>query len=479
MASKMKKIKESAENLIRAALYIRVSTDRQAEEGYSIEVQKERLLAYSKTLDGTVTTELYIDDGFSGASLERPAIERLILDAEAKRVTHICVYKLDRLSRSQKDTLHLIEDVFLPNNIAFISVQESFNTATAFGRAVVGILSVFAQLERENIYERTRSGMQKRVEAGYWPGGGGVPFGYDYDLEQGILVPNSDAETVRQIYDLYLQGYSLQNIANQLGLKYEKLASQIMLRKTNIGSIEYNGVEYKGLHAPIVSAEIYEKAMALHARRSEKRLVPGARHLLTGLVYCGGCGAKMRYQKWGKAGYKLVCYSQQKAKPYLVRDPDCANESVWAHDIEQAVVADLMAMTAKEIQTPKEENPLSAVEALGRKKIQLEAKLRRLYDLYAEEGNSILLESITGVKEELEKLSERLAREESRGSISKQAKETRERLKNLQSTWPYMEVRERRSLITSVIDKITVTGNNIRISYQYEVPPPEEGAKKE
>lgn len=468
MASKMKKIKENSENFIRAALYIRVSTDRQAEEGYSIEVQKERLLAFSKTLDGIVTTEFYIDDGFSGASLERPAIQRLILDAEAKAVTHICVYKLDRLSRSQKDTLHLIEDVFLPNNIAFISVQESFNTATAFGRAVVGILSVFAQLERENIYERTRSGMQKRVEAGYWPGGGGVPFGYDYDLEQGILVPNADAETVRQIYALYLQGYSLQNIANLLGLKYEKLASQIMLRKTNIGIIEYNGVEYKGLHEPIVSPEIYEKAMALHARRSEKRLVPGARHLLTGLVYCGGCGAKMRYQKWGKAGYKLVCYSQQKAKPYLVRDPDCDNESVWAHDIEEAVIADLMSMTAEEIQPPEGERPLSLTEVLGKKKTQLETKLRRLYDLYAEEGNSILLASITEMREELEKLTERLNQEESRGSLSKSAREARERFKSLQSTWPYMDIREKRSLIASVIDKITVTGNAVRIDYQYE-----------
>ena len=194
--SKMKKIRDVPAEAIRAALYIRVSTDRQAEEGYSIEVQTERLEAYTKTFDGDVQYELYIDDGFSGASLERPAMQRLIADAENGVVTHILVLKLDRLSRSQKDTLHLIEDVFLPHNVAFVSVQESFNTATAFGRAVVGILSVFAQLERENIYERTRSGMQKRVEAGYWPGGGGVPFGYDYDPEKGIPDPRREFELV-------------------------------------------------------------------------------------------------------------------------------------------------------------------------------------------------------------------------------------------------------------------------------------------
>ena len=186
--SKMQKIAQNADKIIKAALYVRVSTDRQAEEGYSIDVQTERLIAFTKTMDGDVSYELYIDDGFSGASLVRPAMQRLITAASDKTITHVCVYKLDRLSRSQKDTLHLIEDIFLPNNIAFVSIQESFNTATAFGRAVVGILSVFAQLERENIYERTRSGMQKRVEAGFWPGGGGVPFGYDYDLDNPLIL---------------------------------------------------------------------------------------------------------------------------------------------------------------------------------------------------------------------------------------------------------------------------------------------------
>jgi len=464
--SKMRKLTQDLNKVVKIALYVRVSTDRQAEEGYSIEVQKERLIAFTKTLDGEVSYELYVDDGFSGATLERPAMQRLILDAKSKAVTHICVYKLDRLSRSQKDTLHLIEDVFLPNNIAFISIQESFNTATAFGRAVVGILSVFAQLERENIYERTRSGMQKRVEAGFWPGGGGVPFGYDYDLNKGILVPNSDADTVRQVYDLYLKGYSLQNIANLLGLKYEKLASQILLRKTNIGIIEYNGVGYKGLHEPVVSSEIYEKAMALHAQRSEKKLAPGSRHLLTGLVYCGVCGAKMRYQKWGNAGSKLVCYSQQISKPYLIKDPDCDNETVWAEDIEKAVVKDLMEMTADEIQGG-DEKPSPISDTLGKKKSALEMKLRRLYELYSEAGNAILLGSINELTDELGRLDEKLREEESRGLWTKSAEAAKEQLRNIRETWSFMDIQEQRNLICSVTDKITVTHGSVRIDYKY------------
>lgn len=466
--SKMRRIPAEGESIVRAALYIRVSTDRQAEEGYSIEVQKERLLAYSKTFDGVVQTELYIDDGFSGATLERPAMQRLVGDVKSGAVTHVCVYKLDRLSRSQKDTLFLIEDVFLPNNIAFISIQESFNTATAFGRAVVGILSVFAQLERENIYERTRSGMQKRVEAGYWPGGGGVPFGYDYDPERGILVPNGDAETVRQVYELYLRGFSLQTIANMLGLKYEKLASQILTRKTNIGIIEYNGVEYRGRHEPIVSPETYERAMMLRQQRSEKRLMPETRHLLSGLVWCGVCGAKMRYQKWGKAGCKLVCYSRQMSKPYLVRDPDCDNEPIWAEDVENAVISDLFSFTPDKIEASDAEgSALSVRELLEKKRADAEVKLRRLYGLFAESGNDVLRESIKELSDEIGSLDGKLREETERGKWSKSAGRAKERLLNVRDTWPYMDEHERRNLVCSVIERITVTHSQVRIEYKF------------
>ena len=135
----------------RAAIYIRVSTLEQAQEGYSIGAQKERLLAYCKA-HGWGVADFYIDGGYSGSNLNRPGIQKLI--AEVASFDLVLVLKLDRLSRSQRDTLHLIEDIFLPNNVDFISMSESFDTSTPFGRAMIGILSVFAQLEREQIKER-------------------------------------------------------------------------------------------------------------------------------------------------------------------------------------------------------------------------------------------------------------------------------------------------------------------------------------
>ena len=132
------------------ALYIRVSTEAQAEEGYSIPAQSERLEAYCKAM-GWNDFEFYIDGGYSGSNLNRPRMQQLIADVEAKKIEAVVVFKLDRLSRRQKDTLFLIEDVLIPNDVAFVSLNESIDTSTPYGRAMIGILSAFAQLERETL----------------------------------------------------------------------------------------------------------------------------------------------------------------------------------------------------------------------------------------------------------------------------------------------------------------------------------------
>lgn len=471
MASKSKMMKITGDNENKTvALYARVSTDRQAEEGYSIEIQKERLISYVNSIFGSESTKIdyYIDDGYSGGSLERPEMQRLISDTKDGSISYVIVYKLDRLSRSQKDTLYLIEDVFLPHNVSFVSIQESFNTATPFGRAVIGILSVFAQLERENIFERTRSGMQKRVEAGYWYGGGRVPFGYNYDTETGTLIPNQDADRVRQIYDLYIKGYSLQTIANMLNLKYDKLAYQILTRKSNAGFIVYNGVEYKGRHEPIVSLETYETAMSLLKERSAKKYVSKTDHLLTGLVYCGKCGAKMRYQKWSANGYKLICYSQQKSKPYLIKDPDCDNARVWVDDIEEAVISDLFKMTRRNFDDKEvDNNPASVLEILHDQYEKESKKLKRLYSLYSEEENEILLESINEVRTEMNKIMAKIKDEEERGVWTRNLQRAKEEIKSISDIWENLSIQERRTAIRSVVEKVTVNDETVYIDYKF------------
>ncbi len=448
----------------KAALYIRVSTDAQFEEGYSVEAQKEMLEGWCKSRE-IRAYEFYIDGGFTGSNIDRPQMRRLIAEVKAGLISHVAVYKLDRLSRSQKDTLYLIEDVFNPASVSFTSLCENLDTGTPMGRAMLGILSAFAQLERETIRERTRMGMLERVKEGYWMGGGRTPFGYDYDREKGILVPNADAETVRRIYELYLSGLSTQRIALLTGLRQEKQVRDILRRESNTGLIRFNGVEYPGRHQPIVSRAVFDQAQQMLADRSSRRMLSSGR-LLTGLVYCGRCGARMRYQKWGGAGYKLTCYSQQRSKPYLVRDPACDNPKAWAHEVEEAVLADLFARPL-DPDGPGEENPSSSpLSSLQAQREQAARRLKRLYALYAAAEDELLLESIREQRAALEKLEGMLADAEREQASLRQLQDRRRQISELSEAWPLMTKDEQHRVIRELIDRVEIDGEEISISYR-------------
>ena len=149
----------------RVFIYVRVSTVQQAEEGYSIPQQIERLTKYCEAM-GWQVVKVYVDDGHSGGSMERPGLQQMFKDIEKGHADLVLVDKLDRLSRSQFDTLYMIQKVFDPQNVAFVSRAEAFDTSTAFGKAMVGILAVFAELERSRIKERMIDGKEGRAKEG-------------------------------------------------------------------------------------------------------------------------------------------------------------------------------------------------------------------------------------------------------------------------------------------------------------------------
>lgn len=449
-----------------AALYIRVSTDAQREEGYSIDAQKEALVGYCKAR-GFKKYEFYIDGGFSGSNLDRPEIKRLIEDAKAKKIGKCIVYKLDRLSRSQKDTLYLIEDILNPNGVDFISINETMDTSTPLGRLMLGILSAFAQLERENIKERTRMGMLERIKEGYWMGGGRIPFGYDYDKERGILVPNEDAKTVRQIYDLYIEGKSAQTIADMLGLKYDRLVMQILTRKSNLGIISYKGKEYQGKHEPIIDRETFDKAMLCMHNRSDNKNY-SSNSLLSGLLVCGHCHAKMHYQSWGNTGRKKIsCYSQQTSKKYLVKDENCPQIKLWQEEVEEAVLADLFSFTIEAHKRTDFSNKTNITSNLKEQIAASEKQLKRLYELYAKSEDDTLKNTIDEFLSKHKKLKKQLENEQQRNIISNSRREILDEVKNLEQVWDILNFDEKRRIVKSLIKEIIIKDNNIEIYYQF------------
>lgn len=349
----------------RVACYIRVSTLEQANEGYSIGVQTEKLQAYCLA-HGWNIVGTYTDPGFSGSNMDRPALNRMMADIKAGHIDIVLVYKLDRLSRSQRDTLYMIEDMFLKNNADFVSMTENFDTSQPLGRAMIGILSVFAQLEREQIKERMAMGNVARAASGLWRGGSGAPIGYDY-VDGRLVVNDYEAMQVRLIFDLFLKGYTFHGIALELrnrgytnkygSWKNTPIISQILTNTTYIGKVRYAGEEYDGQHDPIIDMNTWDAVQIRHKEvtrgLSEHQKSPfKAKKLLTGLIWCGDCGARYFYHSTvrkrpsgDKVSYEhYLCYTRASHKT-MRRAEKCCGKT-WKHDaLNNLVISEIMKLS--------------------------------------------------------------------------------------------------------------------------------------
>lgn len=248
---------------MKAAIYLRVSTLEQA-NGYSLDAQETLARKYCKS-NGYQVYQIYSDQ-VTGTKFDRPQLQALLADAKAGAFDLVIVYRLDRLARSTRDTFVIVEDIFLPNNINFVSLTEQFDTTTPIGKAVMGILAINAQLELDRIKERMALGKLGRAMQGKpmtWTPKF-IPFGYDYIDGQYHI--NQDAKWVQYIFDLALKGVRPKTIAKQMTsqkiLKRTWYFSTIKLILTNpvyIGKIRWRGKVYRGNHSAIISQDDFDK----------------------------------------------------------------------------------------------------------------------------------------------------------------------------------------------------------------------------
>ena len=334
---------------LRCAVYTRKSTEEGLNmEFNSLDAQREACEAYvaSQKAEGwLLVPDRYDDGGFSGGTLERPALQRLIGDIEARRVDVVVVYKIDRLSRSLMDFAKLVE-VFDRNNVTFVSVTQSFNTTTSMGRLTLNILLSFAQFEREVIGERIRDKFAASRKKGMWMGGF-VPLGYDVKNRK-LIINKAEAATVRMIFERFIKIGSATELVRKLraeGIcgKQGKLVDKgyiykLLNNRVYIGEAVHKGVAYPGEHQAIIDRTLWDRVHNILRESPRKRAMHTRAQtpsLLKGLIF-GPTGRAMTPAHTRKGG-KL--YRYYVSTDVLKRDAEaCTVRRVPAAEIESAVV---------------------------------------------------------------------------------------------------------------------------------------------
>jgi site-specific DNA recombinase len=327
-----------AKPVVRCAIYTRKSTEEGLEQDFNtLQAQREAAEAYilSQKQSGWHTLpESYDDGGFSGATLERPALARLLQAVEARAIDCVVVYKVDRLSRSLLDFARLLS-LFEKHGVSFVSVTQDFNTRTSLGRLTLNILLSFAQFEREIISERTRDKLSAARRKGKWTGGNPV-LGYDVDPSGGrLLVNQAEAERVRAIFSICARTTTIAEAVREVsarGLRtkdwiskpglhhrareFQNSTLEFVIRNVIYkGQICHKGVVYPGEHEPIISAELWERVNRHHQPGARK----GKPHakvqtLLGGFLYCAPCGVSLSVTYTSRHGARHAYYVCKKCK---------------------------------------------------------------------------------------------------------------------------------------------------------------------
>ena len=485
--------KFSLENV--ADLYIRVSTTEQAEEGCSVGEQEARLRSYCSAMGFTINA-VHVDPGYSGATLDRPGISQVIKDVRAGYVKKVIVWKLDRLSRSQKDVLILLEDVFLENGCNFISIMESFDTSTPFGRCMVGILAAFAQMERENIKIRTMMGKQACLKEGRYFSGR-APIGYQYEMQTNgklaLIVDAYTSKAVQDMYRLYAAGKSVSAVAKHTKETYGLYPSidnhaaagqisRVMRNPVYMGKVRMKEEWYDGKHEPLVDADIWNRVNERLSQNQQafKRSYGNSDGLLCGILFCGDCGARMSIRSWKKKSggkvRKYICYSVSRATPAMARSEHCTNRKkhLTLAELDNMVLDEVkkLALAPCALDSLIEENTLQAAPDLPvyqERLTNIEKQLTRLLNLY--QTGLVGLEEIQGrlsaLKEEREAVQKRLndAEEETAGRLSKE--EALASLKNLQEVIESGDNAALYDLIHVLIEKVVYLNGDMTIHWAF------------
>jgi site-specific DNA recombinase len=345
----------------RCAIYSRKSSEEGLEQTFnSLHAQRLACEAFVKSQAGEgwrLVKTAYDDGGFSGATMDRPALKALLAHVKEKRIDVVVVYKVDRLTRSLADFAKIVE-VFDAHGVSFVAVTQQFNTTTSMGRLTLNVLLSFAQFEREVTGERIRDKIAASKQKGMWMGGV-PPLGYDL-RDRRLVVNKAEAETVRFIFRLYLELKTVRRVREELGRRsivskqwvsrgnvrhggfpfgrgalYHVLANPIYL-----GEIRHRSVTYPGHHEAIIEREIWERVQEMLSKKAAHprgRTVRKSAGLLMGKLFDDS--GEPLYSSWAKKRQRRYRYYVSKRLVRGTANPDDSGWRLPAEGTEEAVVA--------------------------------------------------------------------------------------------------------------------------------------------
>lgn len=475
----------------KVAIYARVSTTNQAEEGYSVDQQIDKLTKYAELNDWEIS-KIYKDAGFSGSKLQRPGMQQLINDIQDKKFEAVLVYKLDRLSRSVRDTLYLTKDVFTKNNIAFVSLNENIDTSSAMGSLFLTILSAINEFERENIKERMSMGKLGRIKSGKTSAWSNVPFGYKY-IDGELVQDGIQAPIVRNIFESYLSGQSLSKIKRTLNEEGHiskdtpwtfSRVRQVLENVIHAGYNNFKGEIYKGNHKPIISYETWQDVQdELHKRQKLAYSTYNnprpfqSKYLLSGLVRCGYCNStlELRFGQTRKDNTRMRRYQCKSTIGKLKQDDRCPAITYDLEDLENNILQQIEEYRA----IPSTSSPLSSNNTGENKEYQtkiindkvstIDKKLSRLVDLYLDGTISSDILDTKKATLESERSTYIKKLNSLKGNASKESKI--EKFTNLIGDTGLgifdMSYEKRKEITRSLIKEITLKGDEITVEWDF------------
>ncbi len=459
------------------ALYCRVSTDEQAREGVSLDEQQERLKAYCRAMGWNEEPLIFVDDGYSAKSLDRPQLNHLLNQVKKGTISKILVTKLDRLSRRLLDLLKLI-DTFQEYNVSFISISESFDTNTPSGRLTLQVLGAVAEFERERIRERVFENMLHAASQGKWLTQS--PYGYRLENKE-LIIYETEAQIVRKVYDWYLNKglgyYAIAKKLNEEGIpsrhKKEWSIRSIKLMLTNPvykGTLVWNRIDsskskrvkkddtdwvvLENACPAIIDQATWEQ---VQKRVNKKQMPPRAQtspHLLGGLLKCGKCGSGMSIGWSGssKNRYRVYRCSANKNKG------TCTSKQYRADDVESWFKHGVLKL-ADSIHSQM--IPHLIQKTAENEESTIKQKIRSAQNRYKRKVEAytvglIELEDLNEEKKRMEQIITEAQKEENTFSVDVKKLEAmvKEKINSVIDAIDVLPVPEAKSLIKTIVEKV-------------------------